>query len=81
MYGEDAAAMAAQEPQEGENERHGGRPTPAGRGRRRSLVRPAPRTAHEARRHARLSDRAGVANSPARGKGHQHLSRGGNPIF
>ena len=64
-----------------ENEWHGGRPTPAGMGRTRSLVRAAPRTAHEVRRHARLPDRAGVANGPVRGKGHRRLSRGGDPIF
>ena len=44
----DAAAMA------GKNERRGGRPTPAGRGRRQPLVRAAPRTAHEARRAPRV---------------------------
>ncbi|PUZ64149.1 hypothetical protein GQ55_3G120500 [Panicum hallii var. hallii] len=51
-------------------------PDTGGQGEEAAAGQGAARTAHEARRHAQLPDRAGVAHGPARGKGRQRLSRG-----
>jgi hypothetical protein len=56
-------------------------PDTGGQGEEAAAGQGAAQTAHEARRHAQLPDRAGVAHGPARGKGRQRLSRGGHPIF